>query len=181
MERWSQDIFIRAFSFAARAHRDQKLPGTEYPYLYHISLVCMEIIAALHIEEERNGNLAIQCALLHDVLEDTDTSPEQLRSEFGNEVVKGVKALTKNRSLSGSARIQDSLNRIVRQPGEVWMVKMADRITNLQPPPAHWDQEKIREYREEALLIHDKLREGSPFLAERLKLMIDNYGKFIHD
>lgn len=181
MKRWSQDIFIRAFSFAAQAHREQKLPGTDYPYLYHISLVCMEIIAALNSEKGRDGNLAIQCALLHDVLEDTDMSFEQLRSEFGSEVANGVKALTKNRSLSGSARIRDSLNRIVRQPREVWMVKMADRITNLQPPPAHWDEEKIREYREEAILIHEKLREGSPFLAERLRLMIDNYERFIHD
>jgi (p)ppGpp synthase/HD superfamily hydrolase len=178
---WSQDIFIKAFSFAALAHRDQKLSGTEYPYLYHISLVCMEIIAALNREEERDGNLAIQCALLHDVLEDTDTTPEQLRREFGSDVAEGVKALTKNRSLSRSASIEDSLQRIVGQPREVWMVKMADRITNLQPPPAHWDEEKIREYREEALLIYENLREGSPLLAERLKLMIDNYGRFIHD
>jgi (p)ppGpp synthase/HD superfamily hydrolase len=181
MKRWSQDIFIRAFSFAARAHGAQKLAGTEYPYLYHISLVRMEIIAALNSEGERDGNLAIQCALLHDVLEDTDTSPEQLRSEFGSELTNGVKALTKNRSLSGPARIQDSLNRIVRQPREVGMVKMADRITNLQSPPAHWEEDKIREYREEALLIHNRLREGSPLLAERLKLMIDNYERFIHD
>lgn len=179
--KWSQDIFIRAFNFAARAHRDQKLPGTDYPYLYHVSLVSMEILAALNGEEERDGNLAIQCALLHDVLEDTDTSFEQLRSEFGSEVANGVRALTKNRSLSGSAGIRDSLNRIVEQPREVWMVKMADRITNLQPPPAHWDEEKIREYREEAILIHERLREGSLLLAERLRLMIDNYQRFIRD
>jgi (p)ppGpp synthase/HD superfamily hydrolase len=178
---WSQDIFIRAFSFAARAHRDQKLFGTEYPYLYHIRLVCKEVIAALNKEGDRDGNLAIQCALLHDVLEDTDTTPEQLHREFGSDVTEGVEALTKNRSLSRSARIEDSLQRIIKQPKEVWMVKMADRINNLQLPPAHWDKEKIREYREEALLIYENLREGSFLLAERLKLMIDNYKRFMHD
>ncbi len=178
---WSQDIFIRALSFAARAHRDQKLLGTEYPYLYHITLVGMEVIAALNMEGDRDGDLAIQCALLHDVLEDTDITPEQLRREFGSDVSEGVEALTKNRSLSRSKRIEDSLQRIVRQPKEVWMVKMADRITNLQQPPAHWDKEKIREYREEALLIYENLREGSLLLADRLKLMIDNYERFMHD
>ena len=61
------------------------------------------------------------------------------------------------------------------------MVKMADRITNLQPPPPHWNKEKIREYRKEALLIYENLREGSFLLAERLKLMIDNYERFMHD
>jgi (p)ppGpp synthase/HD superfamily hydrolase len=178
---WSQDIFIRAFSFATRAHRDQKLFGTEYPYLYHITLVCMEVIAALNMEGDRDGDLAIQCALLHDILEDTDITTEQLRSEFGSDVSEGVEALTKNRSLSRSKRVEDSLQRIVKQPKEVWMVKMADRITNLQSPPPHWDKEKIREYREEALLIYENLREGSLLLAERLKLMIDNYERFMHD
>lgn len=39
-------------------------------------------------------------------------------------------------------QMQDSLRRIKSQPREVWMVKMADRITNLQPPPGHWSEEK---------------------------------------
>jgi (p)ppGpp synthase/HD superfamily hydrolase len=55
------------------------------------------------------------------------------------------------------------------------MVKLADRITNLQPPPRHWDRAKIRHYRDEAIEIHTRLHAASPFLAARLAEKIENY------
>jgi (p)ppGpp synthase/HD superfamily hydrolase len=57
------------------------------------------------------------------------------------------------------------------------MVKMADRITNLQPPPKHWDQEKILQYKQEARLIHDYLKDANKYLADRLKQKIGSYNK----
>ena len=67
---WTQEQYLKAYRFAAEVHNGQKFPGTEFPYIMHLSFVCMEIIAALTHEPERDGNLAIQCALLHDVIED---------------------------------------------------------------------------------------------------------------
>ena len=128
----------------------------------------MEIIAALNVEKERDGNLAVQCAILHDTIEDTNITFEQIKSEFGEDVASGVLALTKDDSLPKEVRMSDSLRRIKVQPQEVWMVKLADRITNLQPPPQHWNQEKIIRYREEAIVIYEALKEASPFLASRL-------------
>jgi (p)ppGpp synthase/HD superfamily hydrolase len=55
------------------------------------------------------------------------------------------------------------------------MVKLADRISNLGPPPSDWDQEKISKYKEEAKLIYDNLKDANKFLADRLKQKIDNY------
>ena len=55
------------------------------------------------------------------------------------------------------------------------MVKLADRISNLGPPPSDWDQEKISKYKEEAQLIYDNLKDANKFLADRLKHKIDNY------
>jgi hypothetical protein len=52
---------------------------------------------------------------------------------------------------------------------------LADRIANLQPPPLDWDQEKISNYKQEAKLIYDHLKDASKFLADRLKEKIDNY------
>lgn len=49
------------------------------------------------------------------------------------------------------------------------MVKMADRITNLQPPPKHWTPEKISRYREEACQIHQALKGACSYLAARLQ------------
>ena len=74
--------------------------------------------------------------------------------------------------------MRDSLERIGKQPKEVWMVKLADRITNLQPPPKHWNKEKIANYRHEAQLILEALKEGSAGLALRLERKILDYSQY---
>ena len=59
------------------------------------------------------------------------------------------------------------------------MVKMADRICNLQPPPAGWPGSRIAAYYEESLIIHDSLKHLSPRLADRLKSKIVDYRRYI--
>jgi len=56
------------------------------------------------------------------------------------------------------------------------MVKLADRITNLQPPPEHWDDRMIERYREGAELIYRELGSASAYLRDRLRVKIDKYG-----
>jgi (p)ppGpp synthase/HD superfamily hydrolase len=80
---WTQEAYIKAYKFAAIAHKNQKVPYTKIPYLQHLSFVSMEIIAALNVEQERDGNLAVQCAILHDVIEDTSVTFNQIKDEFG--------------------------------------------------------------------------------------------------
>ena len=184
---WSPDIYIEAYRFATEAHwnsgNQQTVPGSDIPYLMHFSLVAMEVIAALEREPGLDGNLAVQCALLHDTIEDTSVTHGQLSGRFGPRVADGVLALTKDESIGKdlpkterkNLQMLDSLERIRQQPVEIWMVKMADRITNLQPPPKHWSEEKVLRYREEAIEIHQSLRAGSQYLASRLQEKIDNY------
>jgi (p)ppGpp synthase/HD superfamily hydrolase len=183
---WSQDHYIKAYRFAAQAHWKQKqaVPGTDIPYLMHFSMVAMEVIAALAVNSYLDGDLAVQCALLHDTIEDAVVTISDLVGNFGQKVADGVFALTKDKSIGTelpdkwerkNLRMQDSLRRIKTQPREVWMVKMADRITNLQPPPQTWSEEKIQEYKEESILIYNSLIDGSAFLAERLKEKIVLY------
>ena len=69
----------------------------------------------------------------------------------------------------------DSLRRIRACPGAVWIVKLADRITNLGPPPRSWTAEKCRAYRDEARAIADALGEASPVLDARLRGRIEAY------
>jgi (p)ppGpp synthase/HD superfamily hydrolase len=135
----------------------------------------MEILAALSAETGHDGDLAVSCALLHDTIEDTDTSYEQIESIFGIRVADGVAALSKNPALAKSQQLLDSLQRIAAQPIEIWMVKLADRITNLQTPPPHWTPDKIVKYRDEAIEIHTHLHTASPFLATRLAQKIQTY------
>ncbi len=181
---WSQDIFVRAWDFATLAHQGQTyagpIEGQHFDYINHIGSVAMELIWALHNTPSVDGNLAIQCALLHDTLEDTKTTYEDLVSIFGERVANGVKALTKDESLSTKyEQMQDSLERIKLQPVEIWMVNLADRITNLSEPPFHWSKEKKIKYREEALLIHRELGSANELLSERLLSRIDSYQRYI--
>ncbi len=172
---WSQDRYLAAYHFAARAHQGQIYPGTELPYSIHLAFVSMEVIAALRDEPGRDGDLAVQCALLHDVIEDTPVGYAEIAAAFGTPVADGVLALTKDESLPHAAQMADSLRRIRRQPPEVWMVKLADRISNLQPPPAYWTAEKVARYRDEAAQIYAALAEASPSLAARLHAKIAGY------
>lgn len=173
---WSQDRYTAAASFAAAAHLGQTVPGGELPYLLHIALVAMEVAAALRAEPGHDEDLALCCALLHDTLEDTAVSYEQLAAAFGPAVADGVLALSKDERLPDDEQMPDSLRRIRAQPREVWLVKLADRIVNLQPPPKHWRPEKIAAYRDQARDILAALGEASPLLAARLAAKIEAYG-----
>lgn len=185
LNHWSQEKYIQAYKFAARAHQGQNIPGSEIPYIMHLSFVSMEASAALNAEKELStenkydGNLAVQCALLHDTIEDTDITFEQIEAEFGASVAQGVLALTKDKFIAKHLQMEDSLKRIKQQPPEIWMVKLADRISNLQSPPHYWTKEKKIYYREEAILIYENLKDASSFLALRLANKIENYQAFI--
>jgi (p)ppGpp synthase/HD superfamily hydrolase len=172
---WSQESYIKAYRFAAQAHEGQLYPGTGLPYLMHLSFVSMEVLGVLSVESGRDGDLAVQCALLHDSIEDTDVTYADLVSTFGVKVADGVQALSKNPDLEKSQQLTDSLQRIRSQPKEIWIVKLADRISNLQPPPANWTPAKIICYRDESIEIHTALKDASPFLALRLIKKIENY------
>lgn len=176
---WSQDSYIVAYRFAAEKHIGQKYPDTEWSYLAHLSMVSMEVIAALNYASNINGNLAVQAAILHDTIEDTDTTYDEILSEFGKSVADGVLSLTKNKTIEKPERMNDSLKRIKLQPKEIWMVKMADRITNLQAPPSYWNRDKKKKYMEEAQLILGELRSGSDYLSNRLNEKIGNYQAYI--
>jgi (p)ppGpp synthase/HD superfamily hydrolase len=180
---WQADTIQKAWQFATVVHDGQIYAGPQgkgFPYIHHLSAVAMEVAAALQLEEERNADLAMQCALLHDSIEDTATAYEDLKNTFGKEVAQGVRALSKDEGIPDKqARMLDSLERIRQQPKEVWMVKLADRICNLSEPPEHWDANKRRAYRDEALVILQKLDGASKVLSDRLQHRIIEYGHFI--
>jgi (p)ppGpp synthase/HD superfamily hydrolase len=175
---WSQDSYTRAMMFAADAHGDQRVPGRPYSYVVHLANVSMEVIAILPESKGVRSDLALQCAILHDVLEDTSVGAEEIEAEFGSEVSRGVQALTKNKKLPKPEQMKDSLRRILRQPVEIGLVKMADRISNLTEPPADWLEDKIIAYHEEAGLILQNLKHCSSLLADRLKQKIETYRRY---
>ena len=129
----------------------------EFPYLLHINLVSMEVMTAISFSQNiLDANLSVQCALLHDVIEDVGKSYDEIKNVFGKGVADGVDALTRrmrNSPVTKKQKMEDSLRRIKQQPREVWIVKMADRISNLLTPPPDWKEEKFRSYKAEPIEI----------------------------
>ena len=178
---WNQDLYLQTLIFAGKAHHKQKVPASEMSYVVHFANVTMEVAHALVCSNDTNldATFAIQCALLHDTIEDTAVTYEDIVANFGKKIADGVLALTKNESLPKEEQMQDSLNRIVAQGPEVRIVKMADRINNLQPPPAYWDNAKMLKYKKEAQLILDTLKGVNPYIENRLQQKIETYNQYI--
>lgn len=190
------DRFHRALWFAGQAHGEQRLPGSQLPYVVHLSAVAMEVVASAATagaapeqppEEPFDLQLAAICALLHDTVEDTQVTVAELDREFGAAVAQVVAALSKDAALPKAEQMADSLRRIAALPPPLVrtaaIVKLADRISNLQKPPAHWSGEKRRAYQAEARLILSHLRPLAAWapLARRLAARIEAYDAFLAD
>jgi (p)ppGpp synthase/HD superfamily hydrolase len=172
----TQELYQVAMKYAGEKHSEQKVPGTNSNYLLHISNVAMEVFMAYHFDNKFDINFAIQTAILHDTIEDTNTDFNDIKNKFGEKIAKAVDALTKNEKLLlKEDRMIDSLTRINKLQKEVGLVKIADRITNLQNPPSHWSIDKIIKYCEEAKLISNTLRNKNDYLNNRLELKIKEY------
>jgi len=169
--------YVAALRFAAERHHAQRVPDTDLPYLVHVVSVAAETIAAL--APGIDADLAVGCALLHDTIEDTGATHGELVDRFGPAIADGVLALSKDSALAKADRMADSLRRIAQQPREVWMVKLADRITNLSPPPRGWPPDQRRQYRDEAIAIADALEAASPVLGARLRARIAGYAAYL--
>jgi len=176
-----QTVYQEAIKFATYRHleKNQKVTGTNLPYVVHLSNVAMEIFMAALNTENFNLGFAVQVALLHDTIEDTLTTYEEILEHFGLDIANAVMALTKDDQLPKEDRTLDSLIRIKKLPPEIWAVKLADRITNLQPPPTEWNQQKRIKYQEEASLILNELKYGNGYLSKRLNEKIEDYGHYI--
>lgn len=170
--------FQDAFAFANYRHRLQRLPGSELPYISHIARVCFELMLLRDLESY-DSEFALIVAALHDTLEDTDATEGQILDLFGASVLSAVKALSKDDSLPKDEQMEDSLNRIVVEPVEVHLVKLADRISNLDRPPVTWSREKIFKYRESSIMIYERLRNAHKGLSSKLLLKIEKYQQFV--
>lgn len=181
MSPWSGEAYVQALELAAHWHRDQKVPGTELPYLVHLTSVCNEVQRALAADAtlQLRADVAVQGALLHDILEDTAMKPAELTAAVGAEVTAIVAALSKDPALPKAEQMPDSLRRIRAEPREAWIIKLADRITNLAAPPSYWKREKCAAYRAEAEQILTTLGEASPFLAARMRERIAAYAAYV--
>lgn len=115
----------QAIEFAAICHRDQTRKGSNTPYIAHP----MEVLAIL----TANGADEITCiaGVLHDTVEDTAATAEQIRDLFGEEVAAIVADETEDKSLPWAVRKQLTIDRLPKQDLRVKMICCADKLSNL--------------------------------------------------
>src|SRR3954463_12188274 len=130
-------LLLKALAFAAHKHRDQRRKDAQAsPYINHpIAL------ADVLVNEAAVTDVEVLCAaLLHDTIEDTETTPEELEREFGREIAEIVIELTDNKMLKKRTRKRMQIAHAASASREAKLVKLADKICNLRDvtarPPA---------------------------------------------
>jgi GTP diphosphokinase / guanosine-3',5'-bis(diphosphate) 3'-diphosphatase len=137
----------RALDFAARKHSNQRRKGEAgEPYVNHLAEVARLVAEAT----EGRDTVAVLAALLHDAIEDTPTSREELEGEFGREVAEIVVEVTDDKSLPKAERKRLQVESAPHKSARAKLVKIADKTSNLRSiaksPPVDWDLKRQREY-----------------------------------
>jgi guanosine-3',5'-bis(diphosphate) 3'-pyrophosphohydrolase len=162
------DLVLKAVEFAAHKHRDQRRKGKEAsPYINHP-------IALARVLREEGGvddPIVIAAALLHDTIEDTATSDQELRGQFGAEVADIVLEVTDEKGLRKRSRKRLQVSKAAKSSAGAKLVKLADKIANLRDilasPPADWSLERQREYFDWAKSVIDGVRGTNAQLERR--------------
>jgi len=157
-----------AINFAFQKYGSLKRKSADVPFVVHPIRVVM-VLRAVGFSEFKNKDL-ILAALFHDLLEDTDLTFEELKTEFGTEVASIVKELSKPENISK----EEWLKAFDTSSKEAKLIKMADRIDNLMDMKSiEWTVEKQKKYAEQGLIILETCGRTSPRLANKLKKLID--------
>jgi guanosine-3',5'-bis(diphosphate) 3'-pyrophosphohydrolase len=141
--------FLRAAAFAARKHRLQRRKDAEAsPYINHP----IEVAALLAEEGGVTDAATLTAAVLHDTLEDTETTPAELAREFGPAIRDLVLEVTDDKRLPKAERKSLQASGASRLSERAKLIRIADKLANvrdiLHHPPAHWDLERRRAYLE---------------------------------
>jgi GTP pyrophosphokinase len=142
-----RDLLARAFTFAARAHDGQQRRSGE-DFINH-PWGAAKICAELRLDEQ-----TIAAALLHDVVEDTDTDPKELRDEFGDEIatlVEGVTKLTRIQFQSREQAEAENYRKMIvamAQDVRVILIKLADRLHNMRTIEYLGKQKQVQKAKE---------------------------------
>jgi GTP diphosphokinase / guanosine-3',5'-bis(diphosphate) 3'-diphosphatase len=138
-------FLLQAIDFAARKHKDQRRKDEQAsPYINHplsVALLLAEI-----------GGLSdpeiLAAAVLHDTLEDTGTTPEELESQFGQRVRRIVEEVTDNKALGKEVRKQLQIDHARDLTADAVLVKLADKTANVtdvtHSPPKTWPRKRKR-------------------------------------
>jgi guanosine-3',5'-bis(diphosphate) 3'-pyrophosphohydrolase len=140
---------LEALEFAAARHRDQRRKGADAsPYVNHLIRVTRLLADAGGGED----GVLLCAAALHDTIEDTDTTAEELERRFGVEIRTVVEEVTDDKRMPKAARKRHQIERAPHLSRRARQLKIADKISNVEDiaaaPPRGWSVERRREYLE---------------------------------
>lgn len=159
---------LRAARFAAWKHRDQRRKGRgALPYINHP----LDLAHVLWFEGGVTDPTVIAAALLHDTLEDTQTTLQELQGEFGERVAEIVMEVTDEPTVNWRARKKLQISRARLASLAAKQVKLADKICNLRSlvssPPNGWSVDRQRAYFDWSKEVVDQLRGANAELELR--------------
>ena len=140
-------LILKAMRFAAEKHINQRRKDSKQsPYINHPIQVAETLWT---VGEVRDLNLLV-ASILHDTIEDTGTTPEEIKAEFGEDVLALVLEVTDDKSLPKPVRKQLQVETAPHKTGSAKLLKLADKIGNvhdiLVSPPDDWSLERRQEY-----------------------------------
>ena len=156
---------IDAVAFAAHKHRDQRRKDVAAsPYINH-PIALAQVLAN---EGSVTDLVALCAAVLHDTVEDTDTTEAELTERFGPEIACTVMEVTDDKSLDKAERKALQIEHAQHMSHAAKLVKLADKISNLRDilasPPADWPVERKQAYFDWAASVVAGLRGANPKL-----------------
>ena len=160
--------FIKVIAFAAEKHKTQRRKDADAsPYINHP-------IALANVLSNEGGIVThdVLCAaVLHDTIEDTETTAEELKSLFGEKITSIVLEVSDDKSIKDKAlRKQLQVEHAPHVSHEAKLVKLADKICNLRDilssPPANWNSERKLEYFQWAEQVVAGVRGTNPALEK---------------
>jgi guanosine-3',5'-bis(diphosphate) 3'-pyrophosphohydrolase len=150
---------LKALAFAAQKHRHQRRKDREAsPYINHP----IDLAHILVNEASVTDPVVVIAAILHDTVEDTDTTHDELVAEFGAEIAGVVAEVTDDKALPKEERKRLQEVHSPHASFAAQQVKLADKIANLRDlsrsPPETWSLERKRAYFEWAKRVVDGVR-----------------------
>ncbi|HEC60187.1 hypothetical protein LCGC14_1021930 [marine sediment metagenome] len=156
-------MLIEAINFAAKAHKNQRRKGDgDSPYINHL----IEVLSLLSSSAKVTDTNILIAAVLHDILEDTDTSESELIDKFGATVASYVSSVSDDKTMSLAERRDKQLKSILKASDPIKYIKLADHCSNIASIPPNWNKQRLKEYIQWSHSVAEKCFMVSKALAD---------------
>ena len=160
-------LLVRALAFAAGKHRDQRRKDPEAsPYINHPIALADVLVNEAGVTDVE----VIAAALLHDTMEDTETTAEELDQAFGSRIRSIVEEVTDDQTMKKQDRKRMQIVHAPHLSNQARLVKLSDKICNLRDivvcPPQGWNLQRRQAYFDWSKKVIDGLRGANPVLED---------------